>query len=89
MADTVKIMAETSAQVATNINGTEYRAKNGYFEMAPEHAKAHCAFGNLPTPSAMLPVGRRSGYRCVNPACGFASFFVTCSQCNGHCERES
>lgn len=85
--DTVRISAETRAQVATNINGTEYRAKGGYFEMAPEHAEAHRRFGNLPTPSAMLPVGRRSGYRCRR--CGFASFFVTCSQCNGHCERES
>lgn len=86
--DTVKIMAETSAQVATNINGTEYRAKRGYFEMSPEHAKAHAAFGNLPTPSALLPVGRSAGYRCVNPDCGFGSFVVTCSRCNGHCERE-
>lgn len=90
--DTVKVMAETSAQVATVINGTEYRAKGGYFEMTPEHAKAHQTFGNLPTPSAMLPVGRSAGYRCVGtaekPGCGFASFFVTCSRCNGHCERE-
>lgn len=87
MSDTVKVMAETSAQVATNINGVEYRARNGYFEMPAEHAKAHRTFGNLPTPSAMLPVGRSAGYRC--PACGFASFFVTCSRCNGHCEREN
>lgn len=84
--DTVRIAAETSAQVATNINGVEYRANRGYFEMVPEHARAHRTFGNLPTPSAILPVGRSAGYRC--PECGFASFFVTCSRCNGHCERE-
>jgi hypothetical protein len=88
MSDTVKIAAETSAQVATNINGVEYRAKGGYFEMPTEHARAHRTFGNLPTPSALLPVGRSAGYRCTNQACRFASFFVTCSHCNGHCERE-
>lgn len=84
--DTVRIAAETSAQVATNINGVEYRAKNGYFEMPAEHARAHRTFGNLPAPSAMLPVGRSAGYRCV--VCGFASFFVKCSRCDGHCEKE-
>lgn len=84
--ETVKIAAETSAQVATNINGTEYRARNGYFELAPEHVRAHRTFGNLPAPSAALPVGRRAGYRCVT--CGFGSFFVTCSRCDNECERE-
>lgn len=86
MSDIIKISAETSAQHATVINGTEYRANRGYFEMPSEHAKIHQAYGNLPSPSAALPVRRSAGYRC--PGCGFGSFLVTCSRCNGHCERE-
>lgn len=86
MPETVRVSAESSAQVATTINGVEYRARKGYFDLPPDAAKAHRAFGNLPTPSAIGPVGRSGGYRCE--ACGFGSFFVTCSRCQGECTRE-
>lgn len=82
----VRVGAEDRRQVATVVNGREYRARDGYFEMPERHAKAHLAHGNLPTPPAAPPVGRSGGYRCTK--CDFGSFFVTCSQCQGTCERE-
>lgn len=84
----MRVRVEGVNQVATVIDGTEYRANRGYFEMPDHHAKAHLEAGNLPTPSAAGPVGRRAGYRCVDRACGFGSFFTTCSRCGGPCERE-
>lgn len=83
----MRVAAEDRRQVAQVVNGVEYRAKRGYFDMPDAHAKAHLAAGNLPTPAAALPVGRRGGYRCVE--CGFGSFFTTCSRCNGECVREA
>lgn len=84
---TVKVSAEDRRQVQAEVGGVTYNQHRGYFNMAPEHAKVHLQVGNLPTPSAALPVGRRGGYRCTE--CGFGSFFVTCSRCNGPCEREA
>lgn len=84
--DLVRVLAEDRRQVQTDVGGRRYTARDGYFRMRPDHARAHLTFGNLPTPSAAGPVGRRRGYRC--PSCGFGSFFTTCSRCNGHCERE-
>lgn len=85
--DLVKVAAEDRRQVAATVNGTEYRQRDGYFHMEPAHAAYHRRVGNLPAPSAALPVGRRSGYRCGS--CGFGSFVVTCSRCHGVCEREA
>lgn len=82
----MRVRVEGVNQVATVINGTEYRANKGYFEMPDHHAKAHLRAGNLPTPSAALPVGRAAGYRCTD--CGFGSFFTVCGRCGGPCVRE-
>ena len=82
----MRVRAEDPRQVAQVVNGTEYRARRGYFEMPDHHAKAHLQSANLPTPSAALPVGRKAGYRCV--PCGFGSFFTTCGRCGGPCVRE-
>ncbi len=84
--DLVKVRAEDRRQVQADVNGVRYTAKDGYFHMRPDHAKAHLVHGNLPAPSAALPVGRRGGYRCVQ--CGFGTYFKTCSRCGGGCERE-
>lgn len=86
MHDLVKVAAEDRRQVQTDIGGRRYTQSGGYFHMRPEHARAHMASANLPTPPAALPVGRARGYRCT--ACGFGSFFVKCSRCGGACERE-
>lgn len=84
--DLVRVSAEDRAQVEADVNGTRYRQRDGYFQMKPEDAKVHRQVGNLPATPAAAPVGRRGGYRCT--ACGFGSFFVTCSRCQGACERE-
>ena len=85
--DLVRVMAEDRRQVQQEIDGTRYNQHDGYFYMKPEHVKAHLNHGNLPTPAAAGPVGRRGGFRC--PACGFGSFFLTCSRCGAQCEREA
>lgn len=83
---TTRVRVEADRQVATVINGREYRANRGYFDMEDRHVKAHLNAANLPTPSAAGPVGRRGGYRCVE--CGFGSFFTICGRCGGPCVRE-
>lgn len=85
--DLVKVRAEDRRQVQADVNGRRYTQRDGYFHMRPDHAKAHLTHGNLPLPSAALPVGRAGGYRCVR--CGFGSFFTTCSRCSGTCVREA
>lgn len=82
----VRVSAEDWRQVATVINGREYRAVDGYFTMSDADAKVHRASANLPVPSAACPVGRSGGYRC--PGCGFGSFFIICSHCGAQCTRE-
>jgi len=82
----MRVSAEATRQVAQVINGTEYRADKGYFDMPDHHARAHLNASNLPTPAAAGPVGRRAGYRCTG--CGFGSFFTECGRCGAPCERE-
>ena len=81
-----RVRVEADRQVATVINGTEYRASRGYFDLDDRHVKAHLNVANLPTPAAAGPVGRRAGYRCVE--CEFGSFFTRCGRCGGTCVRE-
>ena len=86
----MRVPAEDIKQVATVINGTEYRAEGGFFEMPDHHAKAHLESGNLPASwnAARSATGRRSiGYRC--PGCGHGSFFKRCGKCGAECEREA
>lgn len=82
----VRVSAEDRRQVATVINGREYRARDGYFTMSEADAKIHRASANLPSPAASGAVGRRAGYRCRE--CGFGTFFTVCSRCGGQCDRE-
>lgn len=84
----MRVRAEDPRQVAQVVGGIEYRASRGYFEMPDQHARAHLEASNLPSPSAALPVGRRAGFRCTDPACGFGSFFTSCGRCGGPCVRE-
>ena len=83
----MRVAAEDRRQVATVVGGREYRARDGYFDMPDGAAKLHLKAGELPAPSAALPVGRQGGYRCAE--CGFGTFFTTCSRCGGTCEREA
>lgn len=86
MSDLVRVSAETPRQVQATVNGTTYTARRGFFEMKPADAAYHAKVGNIPLSPPAGPVGKGAGYRCAD--CGFASFFVTCSRCSGHCERE-
>lgn len=85
----MRVPAEDIKQVATVIDGTEYRAQGGFFEMPDRHAKAHLESGNLGRSwnAARGATGRRAvGYRC--PVCGHGSFFRRCGKCGTDCERE-
>ena len=78
------VPAEDRRQVATVIDGREYRARNGYFDMPDRHAKAHlrdAGYGQ----SWHIPGIPKGGRVCGS--CGFVGFFVTCSRCGGTCER--
>lgn len=87
--DLQRVPAEDRRQVATQIQGVEYRARDGYFQMPSTHAALHRESANLPRSSpAAGPVSRRFGYRCTNPECNFGSLFTTCSRCGSECVRE-
>lgn len=51
----------------------------------PQHEKALRDLGCFPVGTAL---GRSSAAGRVCTACGFGSFFVTCSRCGGTCEKE-
>lgn len=85
----MRVPAEDIKQVATVINGTEYRARGGFFDMPDDHAAIHLDSANMPGwQAARGAYGRRAGYRCTNPECNFGSFFTTCSRCQSPCTRE-
>lgn len=76
----MRVMAEDARQVATVINGTEYRARDGYFDFGDrtDHAAAHMQSGNLPTPALLGASGGR-GFTC--PGCGRRNHFRRCGAC--------
>jgi hypothetical protein len=85
----MRVPAEDIKQVATVIDGIEYRAKGGFFEMPDGDAKIHLQSANMPSSwQAFRGAHRRStGFRCRT--CGFGSFFRRCSRCGTDtCERE-
>lgn len=75
----VKVPAEDRKQVAQVIDGIEYRARDGFFDMPDAHAKRHLESagygGSWHVPG--VP-SHRAGHRCE---CGFATFFRKCSRC--------
>jgi hypothetical protein len=74
-------------QVAQVVDGHEYRARRGFFEMPDHHAAAHlrsAGYGRA-WPVAGVPA-KGAGHTCS--ACGFASWFVKCGRC-GHDPREA
>lgn len=52
----------------------------------PMHVKALRSEGAFPA-SLSGHAGRPVGYRCA--ACGWGSYFITCSRCGGECSREA
>jgi len=84
-----RVPAEDIRQVATVIDGREYRASGGFFDMPDRDAKAHLAsagFGGSWSPVRGATGRRALGRRCKD--CGFGSYFTTCSRCGGACQRE-
>lgn len=84
----MRVMAEDRRQVETEINGTRYRARDGYFDFGDrtDHAAAHMRAGNLPTPAIGRPAPRSVGYVCTG--CKRATYFTTCGNCGSECTRE-
>jgi hypothetical protein len=84
----LRVPAEDRRQVATVIDGREYRARDGFFDLPERAAAAHLSESGYGR-SWMVPgVPRPSGgRRCAD--CGFGSFFATCGRCGGECPRES
>lgn len=85
----MRVGAEDRRQVETEINGTLYRARDGYFDFGDrhDHAAAHMRAGNLPTPAIGGPAPRGTGYVCTG--CGRGTYFVTCGNCGSECTRET
>jgi hypothetical protein len=74
-------------QVAQVVDGVEYRANRGWFDMPDHHAAAHlrsAGFGRAWQIPGIPPSS--SGFRC--PECGHGSFFKRC-KCGAECVRES
>ncbi|MEU0516638.1 hypothetical protein [Streptosporangium sp. NPDC006007] len=67
------------------LSGRRYRAQDGIYEMSDRDGRALVALGGS-VPSLAGATSRRAGYRCA--ACGFGSFFTTCSRCGGTCIKE-
>ena len=82
----MRVPAEDIKQVRSSINGREYVANRGWFDMPDHDARVHLKAANMPTPNLGGVVTLHAGFRCGG--CGFASHFVTCSRCGGICERE-
>jgi hypothetical protein len=82
----VRVPAEDRKQVAQVIDGTEYRARRGFFEMPDHHARAHLRSGGFGAswPVAGVPA-TGAGYRCA--ACGFGSWFRICGRCGAECTK--
>ena len=83
----VRVPAEDRRQVAQVIDGVEYRARSGFFEMPERHAALHlksAGYGSWHVPGVPAP---GAGRRCV--ACGFGSWFKTCGRCGAECVRET
>lgn len=80
------ILSDAIAQV-DGLSGRRYggNTPGRVFDMTPEDARAVVKLGGA-LASVAGPVNSETGYRC--PACGFGSYFRTCSRCGGTCERE-
>lgn len=84
----MRVPAEDIKQVATVIDGREYRARNGFFEMPSGDASIHLRSGDYGSSWNAAGVARAgSGYRCNE--CGFGSFFIRCGRCSGTCQKAS
>lgn len=83
----MRVPAEDRRQIAQVIEGREYRARDGWFDMPDRHATMHlrsAGYGRA-WPVAGVPA-RNVGHTCA--ACGFVAWFIVCGRC-GHDPREA
>lgn len=83
-----RVPAEDIKQVATTINGREYRARNGFFDMPDRDARIHlksAEYGSSWNAAGVPNPG--VGFHCE--PCNRGSFFIRCGKCGGQCEREN
>jgi hypothetical protein len=86
----LKVVPQASNCKEIEVGGRVYRrGRNGLFDMPDSAAKYTIANEGGQLPSLSGTTRSEFGYRCINPFCGFGSFFSTCSRCNGVAMRES
>lgn len=67
------------------LSGRRYRARDGIYNMTVRDGRALIVAGGF-APSVAGHTRSAIGYRCT--ACGFGSFFRTCSRCGATCVKE-
>lgn len=82
MSDMVRVCAPDSAVRAVQVNGREFRSRDGQYLMPAESAKKLVESGGF-MPN-VLNGKATGGYLCK---CGFGSWFKVCSRCGGDCEK--
>lgn len=82
----MRVPAEDIKQVATVIDGREYRARNGFFEMPSSDASIHLRSGDYGSSwNAAGVVNPSVGFHCTT--CNRGTFFIRCGKCGGTCEK--
>lgn len=67
-----------------DVDGTRYRARNGFLDVPDHLVKRLKAAGECFEPAQPT---RAEGFICDD--CGFHALFRTCGRCGGHCTRPS
>lgn len=81
----MKVCAPDSAVREVESRGRRYASTDGVYDMPSSEAARLVAAGGF-LPSLTGQTSKRVGYVC---ACGFGSYFTTCSRCGGTCSKES
>lgn len=83
----MKVVPQAENCREVEVGGRIYRRRpNGLFDMPEAAAKYTIALEGGQVPSLSGSTRKALGFRCQ--ACGFGSFFATCSRCGGSAERE-
>jgi hypothetical protein len=83
----LKVVPQASNCREIEVGGRVYKAgRNGLFDMPEAAARYTIALEGGQLPALSGTTTSHLGRRCQ--ACGFGSFFTTCSRCGGRCVRE-
>ena len=84
----MKVVPQAANCREIEVGGRVYRRdKRGLFDLPESAAKFTIKHEGGQAPALSGATSRRFGFRCL--ACGFGSFFATCSKCGGDCAREN